>query len=134
MEGQFGGGRPPREDLHEEILDELLRGGSLDCHCGEWVIVAEPDEPGRQHAVCENGGLQGIGRGIADTRRVLPGTPPAKRRQHVCHGLQPGQSQTWAIPLVGERGEHPGAARHAEIDGVGNLATAWMSSTLPKNL
>ena len=96
MEGQFGGGRWPREDPHEEILNELLRGGSLDRHGSEWVIVAEPDEPGRHDAVCENGGLQGIGRGIADTRRVLPGTPPAKRRQHVGHGLQPGQGQTVA--------------------------------------
>ena len=102
MQGPFGGGRRPREDSHEEILDKLLRRTSLDRHRSERVIVAEPDEPGRHDAVCENGRLQGIGRGIADTRRVLPGTPPAKRRQHIGHGLQSGQSQAGSIPFIGK--------------------------------
>ena len=86
------------------------------------MIVTQPREPDADGTVAENGGLEDIGIRIALAGWVLARTTPAEGAEHVGDGLNAWQAEAGPVTLVAGAGEHPAAARFAEMDGVVEIA------------
>ena len=88
------------------------------------MVVAQARDPGAHGAVAQDRGLQGVRGAFAVGHRIRTARAPAEGGHDVADGLDAGQRERRSVAFVGGRGEHPGAARLAERDGVRLFADA----------